>query len=844
MKLVIVESPSKAKTIEKYLSDMEGKFIVRSSVGHVRDLPKSNKDAVDIPGGFIPHYQISPSKKKVVSELVALAEKASEIILAPDPDREGEAIAWHLEQILVKDGKVTAPIKRVTFNEITETAIKEALQHPRDIDQNLRHAQEARRVLDRIFGYDLSGLIWKKVRYGLSAGRVQSPALRIIMEREREIRAFNPEDYFLLHGFFKKNSVQFQLDCDTEFSKSDVADEVIKKGMAGTWSISKIKETETTRKARQPFTTSTIQQVASTRLGMSPSQTMRAAQKLYEAGHITYMRTDSPNLSKEAVGKIAHVIADVFGKEYVELKVFKSKSKNAQEAHEAIRPTRISKNKSIGATEEQKRLYQLIWERTIASQMASAKLMRTKVTASVSEAVIPAQAGISEGTSEDSRLHGNDSSIATQDFSTFSVTGSRVLFPGWFAADPRSRGEDTEVPKLKQGDEIQCEKIEREDKQTQPPHRYSEAGLVKELEKRGIGRPSTYASIMRTLQDRGYVNKEGRTLIPTDTGDVVSTFVEENFTDYISDDFTADMEDRLDDIAHGDRGYTPTLREFYGPFEKAVIAKEDIPKLTTLGRADEKLKCPTCKAPMDIKLGRAGKFLSCSTYPDCEGALTINGKEIGNEEPLGQHPETGENMYVMNGRFGPYVQLGESPKIPKKTKFPKGHRKTEEEKALVKKENADVKEAKSLPKPKRASIPNHIDPEDITIEQAAHLLILPRTLGTHPDDDEPVIANIGRFGPYVGHGRNFRSIKKTYKFTPYDITLEQALDLLNQPKALPKGVELFKKLGQHPKTKKDINLLKSKSGYYVQKGMKRLYLDDKTDPEKFGLDEAVKLLSQ
>lgn len=816
MKLVIVESPSKAKTIEKYLSDMPGKFVVRSSVGHVRDIPKSNKDAIDIPGGFVPHYQISPDKKKVVKELKDLAEKAEEIYLAPDPDREGEAIAWHLEEILNADKKVSGKIKRVTFNEITETAIKEALTRPRAVDQNLRRAQEARRVLDRIVGYDLSGLIWKKVRYGLSAGRVQSPALRILMEREREIRAFIPEAYFLIHGLFKKDNLEFGLDCDTEFKTAADADKVIELGQNNAWNVVDIKETEAIRNPRVPFTTSTLQQTASTRLGMSPSQTMRAAQKLYEEGYITYMRTDSPTLSKEATAKIAHLVESEFGKEYLEVRTFKSKSKNAQEAHEGIRPTKISRNRKLGATGEQQRLYELIWERTVASQMAPAKLIRTKVSAKIQQ----------------------------EDFPTFSVTGSRVIFPGWLAADPRSRGEDTEVPKLNIGDSIDLVSLTREDKETQPPSRYTEAGLIKELEKRGIGRPSTYASIMRTIIERGYVNKEGRTLKPTDTGDVVSSFLETNFMDYISDDFTADMENKLDDIAGGEREYVKTLFEFYEPFQKDLAAKEGIPKLTTLGDADAKFKCPKCGASMDIKLGRNGKFLSCSKYPDCDGALTIDGKEVGNDEPLGKHPETEQNIYVINGRFGPYVQLGESPIIPKKMTFPKGHKKTATEKELVEKEKEAIKKAKEQAAPKRASIPQHIDPEHITIEQAVHLLVLPRELGKHPDDNEPVIANIGKFGPYVGHNRDFRSIKKTHNFTPYDITLEQALELLNEEKALPKGVELVKSVGKHPRTGKELQILKSKSGMFLKKGLRRIYLDDKTDVEKLSVDDVVKLLNQ
>lgn len=781
--LVIVESPSKARTIEKYLGS---DYKVLSSVGHVRDIPKSNKDAIDIDGGFVPNYVISPAKKKVVSQLQKAAEKSDAILLATDPDREGEAIAWHLQEILNDDKKVTAPIKRVTFNEITESAVKTAIEHPRSVDDQLRQAQEARRVLDRLVGYDLSGLIWKKLRYGLSAGRVQSPALRIIMEREREIRAFKPEDYFVLTGNFKKGSASFPLVCDIEPHTREEVDRIIVAGEKNPWSVVKIKETETQRKPRAPFTTSTLQQTASTRLGMSPSNTMRVAQRLYEAGHITYMRTDSTSLSKQAVAQIASLVEKEYGKEYVEVKMFKTKSKNAQEAHEAIRPTKIGKAKRIGGTEEQKRLYELIWERTVASQMAPAKLLKTKVSANISGDKIP----------------------------NFSTNGSRILFDGWLRVDVRSRGEDVEVPKLAEGDSLDLQNINVEAKQTQPPNRYTEAGLIKELEKRGIGRPSTYASIMKTLQDRQYVEKEGRTLFPTDTGDVVSSFLEENFMDYISDTFTAEMEDELDQIATGERKYVPTLTDFYGPFQKALEAKADIPKITNLGDAPTEFKCPKCGSPMVYKLGRTGKFMSCSTYPDCDGALTLEGREVGNEDPIGTHPDSGKPIYVLEGRFGPYVQEGETPD----------------------------KKDKDAPKPRRASLPAGTKPEDVTRELAVRLLALPRELGTHPESGDPVIANIGRFGPYVGHGREFRSLKKTSGLDPYTITFEEAIKVLSEPKALPRGTTLVRELGKHPKTNKDLRILESKSGKFIQKGLKRIYLPDNADVEKMTVEDAVEIL--
>ena len=609
MKLLIVESPSKAKTIEKYL---DGAFTVRASVGHIRDLPKSNKDAIDIPAGFVPRYEISKGKEKVVHELTALGERATEIMLATDPDREGEAISWHLKELLNEDKKIKAPIKRVAFHEITKEAIEEALKNPRDIDQNLVKAQEARRVLDRLVGYDLSGIIWKKVRYGLSAGRVQSPALRIIMEREREIRAFIPEQYWTLEGLFethKKNKIT--LSCVEEPRDEKVVNKILELGNKEKWFVKDLKTSEQKRQPRPPFTTSTLQQTASTRLGFSPSRTMQVAQKLYEAGYITYMRTDSTNLSIVAQSQILALVEKRYGKEYAEKHFYKAKSKNAQEAHEAIRPTHVEQM-SAGINDEQKRLYQLIWERVVSSQMSDAKLLKTKITANIKEGSIP----------------------------DFTANGSRVLFPGWLICETGARGEDVELPEVIVGEELKLLELNSLEKATEPPNRYTEAGLIKELEARDIGRPSTYASIMKTIEDRGYVKKEGRTLFPTDTGDVVSSFLENNFANYISDTFTAEMEDELDDIANGKRDYVKTLKDFYIPFQKDVKEKDKLAKATNMGEAPPDILCPVCDAPMIIKLSRNGKFYSCSKYPDCAGARTMEGgvlegpKETGEMCPL------------------------------------------------------------------------------------------------------------------------------------------------------------------------------------------------------------------
>lgn len=634
MKLLIVESPSKAKTIAKYLG---GEYEVRASIGHVRDLPKSNKKAVDIEGGFIPHYEISAGKEKVISDISSLAKRANEVLLATDPDREGEAIAWHIQEACKLKGA-----RRVAFHEITEEAIKEALKHPRDIDMNLKEAQEARRVLDRLVGYDLSGVIWKKVRYGLSAGRVQSPALRIIMEREREIRAFIPVTYFVIAGEFQtigrmaeSKTYTLILECETQPNAKIEADRIVKEGKNSRWEVINVESTEVSRSPKAPFTTSTLQQAASSRLGYAPSRTMGIAQKLYEKGLITYMRTDSTNLGDQAIAEISTVIEKNYGKEMLEVRKYKTKSKNAQEAHEAIRPTHAM-TRSGGTTDDEKRLYSLIWERTVASQMKDAKLKRSKVTANIPSKSIP----------------------------NFSVTGSVLIFPGWIAVDQDARGDDVILPELKVGDELNLKTLQSTEKQTEPPHRYSEAGLIKELEKRGIGRPSTYASTLSTIEARGYVEKINKALHPTDTGEVVISFLEEHFAHYIGDTFTAEMEDKLDLIADGEATYLKTLKDFYGPFLKDVKAKDELEKATSMGDAPEGMQCPLCDANMVIKLAKNGKFYSCIRYPDCMGARKIDGEIMEGPKKLGKKCPKCEKGELMEreGKYGRFIACDNYPK--------------------------------------------------------------------------------------------------------------------------------------------------------------------------------------
>ncbi len=776
MKLLIVESPSKSKTISKYLGHG---FVVRASVGHVRDLPKSSKKAIDIESGFIPHYEVVAKKEAVIADIITQAEKADEIILATDPDREGEAIAWHIAEVLKERlGKgVGKKMKRVTYHEITKDAVLKALENPRDIDEHLREAQEARRVLDRIVGYDLSGLIWKKVRYGLSAGRVQSPALRIIMEREREIRAFIPETYWVIEGQYKTSQgIPLGLTCSKEPRDKSEVDSILEKARNEKWNIIDIEESEQKRSPKAPFITSTLQQAASSRLGFSPSRTMGIAQKLYESGYITYMRTDSTTLGQQALAQIGTVVEKNYGKEYLSYRTYATKSKNAQEAHEAIRPSHFSKE-NAGHNDEQKKLYRLIWQRAVSSQMADAKLAKTKIIANVNSNSIP----------------------------DFSANGSRVLFDGWLKADPESQGEEVNLPKCAKGENLDLISINSEEKQTQPPPRYTEAGLIKEMEKRGIGRPSTYASICKTIEDRGYVSKENKSLRPTDTGDVVSSFLEENFPSYISDSFTAEMEDKLDDIANGTRTYLKTLTDFYKPFHKEVKSREKIAKITNLGVADPKFICPKCgKTPMEIKLGKNGKFLSCTDFPDCEGALTLDGTEFKSDTPIGNDPVTGLPIFVLNGRFGPYVQLGARPPKVKKTKSKKKKNKISKDEdtnsTTPKSTDENPVSNNSEPvvekpiKPKMASIPKTMDPSLVTVVDALKYLSLPRTLGVDPKTNKDVIASAGRFGPYVVSEGNYRSIKAPD--IVYDITLERALELL----AIEKKPRGFTKKKKDPQT--------------------------------------------
>lgn len=750
--LVIVESPAKAKTIAKYLGS---DFIVKSSFGHVRDLPKKGM-SVDIANNFTPHYEISADKKKIVSELRKLAKDADTIWLATDEDREGEGIAWHLSQTLKLDDKKT---KRIVFHEITEPAIKAAIRQPRAIDLALVDAQQARRILDRIVGYELSPVLWKKVRRGLSAGRVQSVAVRLIVEREREIEAFSSQITFKITAVFRlADGTEFKAECPTKFDDEASAQKFLEILLQSTFTISAIKKTPGTRSPSAPFTTSTLQQEAARRLGYSPKQTMMLAQRLYENGDITYMRTDSVNLSKVAVAAMAEFITSEYGKDYHQARTFTTKTVGAQEAHEAIRPT-DARRLSAGADAQQKKLYDLIWKRAIASQMSPARLEKTTITIALSKSQ-----------------------------EVFEAKGEIIQFAGFlkvYGTALASTNESTILPEVKVGESLTLQEALAEQTFSRPPARYAEATLVRKLEEMGIGRPSTYAPTISTIQDRGYVEKadvesperevirlalasqtitrtqaketpapDRNKLIPTDTGNVVTDFLAKHFDDIVDYDFTKEVEEDFDAIASGKQQWQKMLAEFYGPFHKKVESSE-----------------------------------------------TVSRAEASQSRELGTDPKTGKPVSARYGRFGPMVQLGT---------------------------NEDEE------KPQFASIPPSKKVETITFEEALALFQLPRTLG-QDEKGNSIEANIGRFGPYVKVGSSYTSIKG---HDPYTIDLATARELI--------AAEAAKKAAREIKNfaVEGIKVLNGHYGPYITDGKKNVKIPKDTEPAKLTLAECQELLTK
>lgn len=667
--LVIVESPAKAKTISKILGS---KYVVKASMGHIRDLPKS-KIGIDVQHDFKPSYIVPMEKKSIVKELKTFLKKDTKLLLATDEDREGEAIGWHLVQALEVNPKKTE-VKRIVFHEITEGAIKDALKHPREIDQALVDAQQARRVLDRLVGYELSPLLWKKVRYGLSAGRVQSVAVRLIVEREREIRAFKPEEYWSITGHFLKGQEAFEgalVKCkgkELKLKNKDESAKVLQKLNGALYKVTKVEEKEVKRTPAPPFITSTLQQEASRKFGFSVRRTMIIAQQLYEGvehqkgthGLITYMRTDSVNLSEVALKQAKEVIAKDFGKEYaLDTPRYYKGRKGAQEAHESIRPVDLSlKPEDVKSylDKDQFRLYEIIWKRTLACQMKEAKLKALGVD------ITPFVGG-----------------VAT-DY-TFRATGQTIEFPGFMRAyvegsdhpDEELMNQEKLLPFLEEGDKVLLRELLPAQHFTKPLARYTEASLVKKLEAEGIGRPSTYAPTITTIMVRGYVQKEAKQLKPTDLAEVVTDMLVKHFPHIVDYKFTAEMEDSLDLIAEGKKQWVPVISDFYNPFHKMIEEKNETLKkedIVNLGETAE--KCEKCGKQMIVKLGRFGKFLSCSNYPECKNAkpLVAGGqakktpeqKEIERKLSGKKCDKCGETMLIKSGRYGEFLGCSGYPK--------------------------------------------------------------------------------------------------------------------------------------------------------------------------------------
>lgn len=666
MKLVIVESPTKAKTISRYIT---GDVVVLSSFGHVRDLPKSDL-GIDVEHDFTPKYVVPTKAKKNLSLLKKEAAKADTIVLATDEDREGESIAWHLLEALGLSGtkkKKTEEgkdIQRIVFHEITKEAILHALEHPRTIDQSLVDAQQARRILDRLVGYKLSPLLWKRYYRGLSAGRVQSVALRIIVDREREIQAFKPQEYWTVDAtLLPEAGTSFTAHLtgvdgkplgDMDIASQTHADIITKDLEGAKWQVQDVQRTEVTRSPMAPFTTSTMQQTASRRLRFSSKQTMMLAQRLYEAGYITYMRTDSVNLSEESLAKAATYITENLGAQYYQRRTFKTKSKGAQEAHEAVRPTDPFRTPEEMAKEldpRQAKLYDLIWRRFIASQMPQARIDST---------------GIDVRASREGSEHVYD----------FRATGSIMTFDGFTKIYPSSF-EETPLPIVKASDALTLEALLPEQHFTKPPARFNEASLIKVLEKEGIGRPSTYASIISTIVDRGYVEKDkSRSFVPMDIGMLVTDFLVEHFPAIVDTHFTSHMEAKLDDIAEGKEEWVPVVKEFYEPFAQTLAAKMDIAKDAKAADVETTDKvCDKCGSPMVVKRGRFGKFIACSNFPTCKNVLKEK-KDTPPPEPTGEKcDKCGEGDLVMRtGRFGKFIGCSRYPKCKNIRKLPKEER--------------------------------------------------------------------------------------------------------------------------------------------------------------------------
>ncbi|MEO1013595.1 MAG: type I DNA topoisomerase [Pseudomonadota bacterium] len=833
MQVVIVESPSKAKTINKYLGSG---YKVLASFGHIRDLP-SKDGSVDPERDFAMTWELDAGSKKRVNEIASAVKEADRLILATDPDREGEAISWHILEVLAqKKALKDKPVERVAFNAITKTAVKEAIASPREIDQDLVDAYLARRALDYLVGFTLSPILWRKLPGSRSAGRVQSVALRLICEREIEIERFVPQEYWTVAASVSSDGGQPFLARLTvhegeklkKFSLGDEAAAMAAKRAieAASFTIDSVEAKPTRRNPPPPFTTSTMQQEAARKLGFGASRTMQTAQRLYEGidiggettGLITYMRTDGVDMAPEAIHEVRDVIGGAFGGSYVPEKprIYKSKQKNAQEAHECIRPTSFSRtpDEVRGRLDEgQARLYELIWKRAMASQMSEARLEQTTI------------------------------DVLSADKKTgLRATGSVVLFDGFLKLYEEGKDDQEAedgagvLPKVTQGAGADAKDINAEQHFTQPPPRFSEASLVKKLEELGIGRPSTYASILSTLQDRGYVALEKNRFIPDSKGRIVTAFLENFFRRYVEYDFTANLEETLDEISNGDVDWRKFLAEFWRDFHATVEETKDLRISEVLDALNEALgplifpdkgdgsdprKCPACDTGrLSLKTGKFGAFIGCSNYPECQYTRQLsaaeNEAEAQGDRELGLDPVSGLAVLLRIGRFGPYVQLG-----------------------------PEDKESKE--KPRRTGLPRGWKVEDIDLEKGLKLLSLPRVVGQHPEDNEDIEANLGRYGPYVRHGKTYANVPDVEEL--FEIGINRAVTLIEEKKANPgrgrgQAAKPLKELGEHPDTGKPVNVMDGRYGPYVKHEKTNATLPKGTDPESVTLEQALELIAE
>jgi len=801
MKLVVVESPAKAKTIEKYLGSGHR---VLASFGHVRDLPPKD-GSVDPDKAFEMLWQVSPDRSKQLKAITDEARNADTLILATDPDREGEAISWHVQEVLRQKKALPKNVQRVTFNAITNSAVTEAMKKPRELDEDLIDAYRARRALDYLVGFTLSPILWRKLPGAKSAGRVQSVALRLIVDREREIEVFKPQEYWSVSATFEADGQQFtgrlvQLDGNKierltigNQGDADAAKAVVE---AGRFTVASVETKPFSRNPPPPFTTSTLQQEAARKLGFSASHTMRVAQGLYEDGLITYMRTDGVDMAPEAISAARRAIASRYDAGFVpdRPRQYQSKIKNAQEAHEAIRPTDFDRPRA--ASGDHARLYELVYNRALASQMASARLERTTVE-------------LTDGAGR----------------ATLRATGQVVLFPGFMALYDEGRDdvadeEGARMPPLREGDAPLKTGVEAVQSFTQPPPRYSEASLVKRLEELGIGRPSTYAATLQTLKDREYVRVDKGRFVPEESGRLVTAFLERFFEKYVSYDYTAELEEELDDVSGGRLDWQKLLDDFWRDFKpKAGEVMDQKPSEITQAldeflapwlyppRADgtDPRVCPQCgNGRLSLRGGKFGAFVACSNYPDCKYTQKFGqgGDQAQSEGPT----ELGDGILLKSGRFGPYVERGD----------------------------------------KRASIPKDVPLEDVTAEVAERLLSLPREIGPHPETGKPITASIGRYGPYLAHDGKYAKLNSTAEVfeTGMNAAVAKLADAASGAgRRQGASREPIAVLGKHPNGK-DVKVMAGRYGPYVSDGTTHATLPKDAKPEAVTLDEAIRLIDE